>query len=41
VHITNDKGTVLDEFTAPAQDFSNGRIAIRSDSLFVVRSNNQ
>jgi len=41
VRITNDKGTVLDEFTAPGQDFSNGRIAIRSDSLFVVRSNNQ
>jgi len=41
VRITNDKGTVLDEFTAPAQDFSNGRIGIRSDSLFVVRSNNQ
>ena len=40
VRITNDKGGVLDEFTAPGQDFSNGRIAIRSDSLFVVRSNN-
>ncbi len=41
VRITNDRGTVLDEFAAPAQDFSKGRIAIRSDSLFVVRSNNQ
>jgi hypothetical protein len=41
VRITNDRGTVLDEFTAPGQDFSSGRIAIRSDSLFVVRSNNQ
>jgi hypothetical protein len=41
VRITNDKGAVLDEFTAPGQDFSNGRIAIRSDSLFLVRTNNQ
>jgi hypothetical protein len=41
VRITNDKGAVLDEFTAPGQDFSNGRIAIRSDSLFLVRANNQ
>ena len=41
VRITNDKGAVLDEFTAPGQDFSNGRIAIKSDALFVVRSNNQ
>ena len=38
VRITNDKGAVLDEFTAPGQNFSNGRIAIKSDSLFVVRS---
>jgi serine/threonine protein kinase len=41
VRIINDKGAVLDEFTAPGQDFSNGRIAIKSDSLFLVRSNNQ
>lgn len=41
VRITNDKGAVLDEFMAPGQDFSNGRIAIRSDSLFIVRANNQ
>jgi serine/threonine-protein kinase len=41
IRITNDKGVVLDEFTAPAQDFSGGRIGIRSDSLFLVRSNNQ
>ena len=38
VRITNDKGAVLDEFAAPGQNFSNGRIAIKSDSLFVVRS---
>src|SRR5580765_1578399 len=31
VRITNDKGAVLDEFTAPGQNFSNGRIAIKSD----------
>ena len=41
VRILNDKGTILDEFTAPGQDFSSGRIAIKSDALFVVRSNNQ
>jgi hypothetical protein len=41
VRIINDKGIVLDEFTAPGQNFSNGRIAIKSDSLFLVRSNNQ
>jgi hypothetical protein len=41
IRITNDKGVVLDDFTAPAQDFSGGRIGVRSDSLFLVRSNNQ
>ena len=40
VRITNDKGAALDEFSAPGQDFSNGRIAVRSDSLFLVRSDN-
>jgi len=38
VRITNDKGAVLDEFAVPGQDFSNGRIAVRSDSPFLVRS---
>ena len=41
VRITNDKGAVLDEFSAPGQDFSNGRIAIRCDSLFLIRSDSQ
>ncbi len=40
IRVTNDKGAVLDEFSAPGQDFSNGRIAVRSDSLFLVRSDN-
>ena len=40
VRILNDKGVVLDDFTAPGQDFSNGRIAVRADSLFLVRSDN-
>jgi serine/threonine-protein kinase len=40
VRVTNDKGAVLDEFSAPGQDFSNGRIAVHSDSLFLVRSDN-
>jgi serine/threonine-protein kinase len=41
VRVTNDRGAVLDDFTAPKQDFSNGRIAVRSDSHFLVRSNNE
>ena len=40
VRLTNDKGAVLDEFSAPGQDFSNGRIAVRSDSPFLVRRDN-
>jgi len=40
IRILNDKGSVLDDFTAPGQDFSNGRIAVRTDSLFLVRSDN-
>jgi hypothetical protein len=40
VRVTNDKGAVLDEFSAPGQDFSSGRIAVHSDSLFLVRSDN-
>ena len=41
VRVTNDKGTVLDDFNAAGQDFSNGRIGIRSDTPFVVRGDNQ
>jgi hypothetical protein len=41
VRITNDKGIVLDDFTAPGQDFSNGRMGIRTDSQFIVRSDYQ
>jgi hypothetical protein len=40
VRITNDKGQTLDDFTTPAQDFSKGKIGIRSDSLFLVRKDN-
>jgi serine/threonine protein kinase len=40
VRISNDKGVTLDDFTAPAQDFSRGKIGIRSDSLFLVRRDN-
>ena len=40
VRITNDKGIVLDDFAAPGQDFTNARIGIRTDSQFVVRSDN-
>jgi serine/threonine-protein kinase len=41
IRITNDKGAVMDDFTVPGHDFSGGRIGVRSDSLFLVRSNNQ
>jgi len=38
--ITNDKGQTLDDFTVPTQDFSKGKIGIRSDSLFLVTRDN-
>ena len=38
IQIENDKGVVLDKFTTPGLDFSKGRIAIRAESRFVVRS---
>jgi hypothetical protein len=38
VRVTNDSGHILDEFTAPGQDFSRSRIGVRTDSLFIVRS---
>jgi len=41
VRVVNDKGVVLDEYTASGQDFSKGRIGIRANSLFIVRSENQ
>ena len=37
VLITNDKGVVLDEYTAPRHNFSGGRIGIKTESRFVVR----
>ncbi|MBO0911660.1 MAG: PEGA domain-containing protein, partial [Acidobacteria bacterium] len=39
VTITNDQGKVLDMFYPQGYDFSNARIAVRTDSLFIVRSN--
>ena len=41
VRVVNDMGVVLDEYTASGQDFSKGRIGIRANSLFIVRSENQ
>jgi serine/threonine-protein kinase len=38
IRITNDKGAVLDDLPVPGQDFTNGRIGIKTDSLFLVRS---
>jgi serine/threonine protein kinase len=40
IQITNDKGATLDECEVPAQNFSKGRIAIRTDAPFLVRSDN-
>jgi hypothetical protein len=37
VQIRNDKGLVLDSYTAPQHNFSGGRIGIRTESQFVVR----
>jgi serine/threonine protein kinase len=39
--ITSDDGAALDDFTAAGHDFSKGRIGIRTDSHFIVRSENQ
>jgi serine/threonine-protein kinase len=36
IKITNDKGEVLDNYTSPESDFSNGRLGIKTDSLFTV-----
>ena len=40
VTITNDRGVVLDDYTSPEHDFSNARVGIRTDSQFLVRSDN-
>lgn len=40
VRVTNDKGVVLDDYSAD-HSFSGGRIGIRTDSQFVVRSSKQ
>jgi serine/threonine protein kinase len=41
VTISNDRGVVLDDYTAQGRDFSSARIGIRTDSQFLVRSDNQ
>ena len=41
IRITNDKQSTLDECDVSGQNFSKGRIAIRTDQQFVVRSDNQ
>jgi hypothetical protein len=40
IRITNDKQVKLDECDVSGQNFSKGRIAIRTDQQFVVRSDN-
>jgi serine/threonine protein kinase len=40
VRITNEQGESLDDYTASGHDFSNGKIGIKTDSQFIVRSNN-
>jgi len=41
VRISNDRGVVLDDYTVPFQDLSKGRIGIKTDSQFIVRSENE
>ena len=41
VRISNDRGVVLDDYTVPFKDLSNGRIGIKTDSQFIVRSDNE
>jgi hypothetical protein len=41
VTITNDRGVVLDDYTAQGRDFSSARLGIKTDSQFLVRSDNQ
>jgi hypothetical protein len=41
IRITNDKQSTLDECDVSGHNFSKGRIAIRTDQEFVVRSDNQ
>ena len=40
IRITNDKQSTLDECDVSGQNFSTGRIAIRTDQQFVVRGDN-
>ncbi len=37
VQVSNDKGAVLDDYAAPKQNFSGGKIGIKTESDFVVR----
>jgi hypothetical protein len=37
VAISNDKGVVLDDYTAPQRNFAGSRIGIKTESQFVVR----
>jgi hypothetical protein len=39
ITITNDQGKILDMFQPEGYDFSSPRLAIRTDSLFIIRSN--
>jgi len=39
IALTNDQGTVLDMFQPQGYDFSSPRLAVKTDSLFIVRNN--
>ena len=39
IAITNDQGKLLDVFQPEGYDFSSPRLAVRTDSLFIVRRN--
>jgi hypothetical protein len=40
ITITNDRGVVLDDYTAEGHDLSSARIGIKTDSQFRVESDN-
>ncbi|HTT22298.1 MAG TPA: protein kinase [Candidatus Sulfotelmatobacter sp.] len=39
VRVTSDRGEILDDYSALDHDFSRGRLGIKTDSLFMIRSN--
>lgn len=40
IRVTGDKGDVFDDYVVPGHDFLRGRIGIKTEAQFIVRSNN-